>query len=223
MKDLQQINACQMLAMRLVNLNERRSSPFFIHPPAPPSPPSSPHHPQPHSMPVVKTRLTGPSDAAAVAALLFGLLDELWSGNGPDVESLTRTAASVLGDPTVTAALAYVVEDDDGDDNNDDEQQQQKQQKQRHQEPVGVVTINECTAIYAGGKFGEVSELYVCPRMRSRGVAPHLIDVAVELARRRGWKRLEVCAPSQPRWSRSLSFYKRNGFRELGPRLCRDV
>jgi len=155
---------------------------------------------QSSNMPEVKTRLAGPADAQTVASLLFGLLDELWSGKGPDVESLTRTATDVIGDPTVTAALAYV----------DDE-------------PVGVVNINECTAIYAGGKFGEVSELYVCPRMRSQGVAPRLIDVAVAQAQQRGWKRLEVCAPAQPKWSRTLSFYKQNGFRELGPRLCRDI
>ncbi|KAJ6437451.1 acetyltransferase (GNAT) family domain-containing protein [Purpureocillium lavendulum] len=148
----------------------------------------------------VTTRIAEAADAGTVASLVHGLLDELWGGKGPDVEALTRTAATVLGDPGVIAAIAYV----------DDE-------------AVGVLTLNECNAIYAGGKFGEISELYVRPNMRSQGVAPHLVEEALAQARLRGWKRLEVGAPSQPKWSRSLNFYLRNGFREMGPRLCRDI
>lgn len=151
-------------------------------------------------MPKISTRIAGATDASTVAALVHGLLDELWGGGGPDVETLARTAATVIGDPGVIAAIAYA----------DDR-------------PVGVITLNECTAIYAGGKFGEISELYVCPHTRSQGVAPHLIELALSHARLRGWKRLEVGAPRQPKWSRTLNFYLRNGFRELGPRLCRDV
>jgi hypothetical protein len=30
---------------------------------------------------------------------------------------------------------------------------------------------------------------------------------------------LEVGAPDVPRWQRTVDFYKRNGFKEVGPRL----
>lgn len=148
----------------------------------------------------VTVRPATPADAEAVAALVHGLLSELWVGREPSLESVVPTARSVLGDPSVTAALAEV-----------------------GGKPVGVVTINECCAIYAGGKFGEICELFVLPDMRSHGVAPHLVQHARQVARDKGWKRIEVCAPPQPKWARSVSFYERNGFRKLGPRLCLDI
>lgn len=148
----------------------------------------------------ISTRVAELADASTVAGLVHDLLDELWGGNGPDLEALVETAAMVLADAGVIAVVAYA----------DDQ-------------PVGVLTLNECTAIYAGGKFGEISELYVRKDMRSQGVAPHLINTALAHAQARGWRRLEVGAPSQPKWSRTLSFYLRNGFRELGPRLCRNI
>lgn len=87
--------------------------------------------------------------------------------------------------------------------------------------PVGVLMLNECAAIYAGGLFGEITELYVEPALRSRGVAPRLIEAAFALARQRRWKRLEVGAPPQPAWCRTRQFYLREGFIEVGPRLRR--
>ena len=85
------------------------------------------------------------------------------------------------------------------------------------------VMLNECAAIYANGLFGEITELYVEPANRSCGVAPSLISAAVDLGRRKGWTRLEVGAPDQPRWSRTLAFYLEEGFVEVGPRLKRAI
>lgn len=85
--------------------------------------------------------------------------------------------------------------------------------------PVGLVLLNECAAIYAGGKFGEISELYVLPEYRSQGVAAQLLRAAETYAKEQGWKRLEVGAPAQPDWERTLAFYLREGFEEVGPRL----
>jgi len=87
--------------------------------------------------------------------------------------------------------------------------------------PVGVLMLNECAAIYAGGLFGEITELYVEPAVRSRGVGPALIQAAFAFARARNWKRLEVGAPPQPEWARTRQFYLREGFIEVGPRLRR--
>ncbi|ADV14916.1 acetyltransferase [Mesorhizobium australicum WSM2073] len=90
-------------------------------------------------------------------------------------------------------------------------------------EPAGIIVLNECTAIYAGGKFGQISELYVRPEMRSKGIAPCLLEVALQEGRARGWKRLEVGAPAQPKCKRTLDFYLRDGFEEVGPRLRRTI
>ena len=143
-------------------------------------------------------RRLGPKDAPVVAMLLHGLFDELDSGKGPSLASLERTAGDVLASAAIDGILAY----------HDDQ-------------PVGVIMLNECLAIYAGGGFGEITELYVLPAYRSRGVAAKLLEAATEIAREKGWKRFEVGAPGQPAWRRSLEFYIREGFEEVGPRLRR--
>jgi GNAT superfamily N-acetyltransferase len=79
--------------------------------------------------------------------------------------------------------------------------------------------ISESASIYAGGAFGVITELYVTPEKRSAGVAKLLIDAIAGLGRERSWGRVEVGAPHQPAWERSLKFYLRNGFAEVGPRL----
>jgi GNAT superfamily N-acetyltransferase len=84
---------------------------------------------------------------------------------------------------------------------------------------VGLITIAESESIYAGGKMGIIQELYIVPSMRSQKVGKSLIEKAIEYARNRGWKRLEVGAPACPKWSRTKSFYIREGFKEIGPRL----
>ncbi|KXU96455.1 hypothetical protein CR51_22945 [Caballeronia megalochromosomata] len=88
---------------------------------------------------------------------------------------------------------------------------------------IGVLLMTEGTAIYAGGAFGVLTELYVSPTSRSKGVASFLVRKAVEFARQRGWKRMDVGAPHQPKWSRSLKFYLSEGFVEVGPRLRFDL
>ena len=89
--------------------------------------------------------------------------------------------------------------------------------------PVGVILLNECASIYAGGLFGTITELYIAPEHRSRGLAPRLIEATVALARQRGWRRLEVGAPDVPRWQRTVDFYLKEGFVEVGPRLKRII
>ena len=86
-------------------------------------------------------------------------------------------------------------------------------------EAIGLLTLNECAAIYAGGRFGEISEFYVTPGGRSKGIGAKLLDAAREFGILRNWKRLEVGAPDVPRWERTVKFYLNNGFEEVGTRL----
>jgi GNAT superfamily N-acetyltransferase len=87
------------------------------------------------------------------------------------------------------------------------------------EEPIAAITISENAAIYAGGMFGIITELYVIPELRSAGVAKMLINAATSIGRERGWRQIEVGAPHQPAWERSLKFYLRARFVEIGPRL----
>ncbi|MFZ0099806.1 MAG: GNAT family N-acetyltransferase [Gemmobacter sp.] len=134
--------------------------------------------------------------AAIVGGLVHDLIGELSDGQADAPQHYRNTAALVLQLPGVTGALAI-----------------------RAGQPVGVILLNQCAAIYAGGRFGEITELYVVPEARSGGIAAQLVEWAIAQGRAYNWNRLEVGAPQQPRWRRSLDFYLRTGFVEVGPRL----
>ncbi len=87
---------------------------------------------------------------------------------------------------------------------------------------VGVVTVVETLAIYAGGRYGVIDEMYVAPECRGAGVGRLLIEAAKELGRQRGWVRLDVTAPPEKKWERTVKFYEKQGFVFTGPKLrCR--
>ena len=139
-------------------------------------------------------------DAMTVARFVHALLAELSRGEAATIDEVFEITSRVISEADVIAVIACL----DG-------------------QPVGAMTLNECTAIYAGGKFGEISELYVDPNHRSHGIAKLLLNSAQSEAVARGWKRIEVGAPGQPDWQRTLNFYLQNGFDEVGPRLRRLV
>ena len=139
-----------------------------------------------------------PADFERVGCLTFELLDELFPELGYQRDVCVATARTLLANgASVWAFIAT----------------------QPGERDVGVVTLNECSAIYAGGQFGEISELYVAPESRSIGGGAGLIAAAAEFGRERGWPGLEVGAPSVPAWQRTVDFYLSNGFEEVGPRL----
>ncbi len=135
------------------------------------------------------------ADIPALCTLIAALLAELGGEGGPQPSSLEPAAAQVLR----LGGIGFLAE--------------------IKRDPVGALMLSPCAAIYAGGAFGEISELYVTPSHRSSGIAHTLIAAACAEGRRRGWRRLEVGAPAQPAWARSLAFYRREGFAEIGPRL----
>lgn len=89
----------------------------------------------------------------------------------------------------------------------------------RTNEAVGMITIAQATAIYNGGDFGVITELYVDRNIRSNGIGKLLIESAIGFARTMNWKKVEVGAPSKDDWPRTIEFYKKNGFEEKGPKL----
>ena len=152
----------------------------------------------------IELRQAGPEDDGAVGDLVHRLLCELAPEREADFDrdDFQERADRLLRMPDrVWAFLA--LKDGEG--------------------PVGVILLNEGASIYAGGIFGTITELYIAPAYRSQGIAPRLIEAAVGLARQRGWGRLEVGAPDVPRWQRSLDFYLKEGFVEVGPRLKRLI
>ncbi len=146
----------------------------------------------------VVVRQAEPMEFERVGNLIHALLAELFPDGGYKRDGFVETARALLsGNEGVWSFLATTHDDRD----------------------VGVVTINQCAAISSGGRFGEISELYVVPDHRSKGVGALLIDATVGFGRERGWQSIEVGAPSVPAWQRTVDFYLGHGFEEIGPRL----
>ncbi|CDQ20059.1 GNAT family N-acetyltransferase [Halobacillus karajensis] len=89
----------------------------------------------------------------------------------------------------------------------------------KEEECIGMISVHEVTSLYARGSMGIIQELYVRSDMRSDGLGDKLIQAVKEQGFKCGWKIIEVGAPNPEKWSRTVSFYKRMGFEEKGPRL----
>jgi len=130
---------------------------------------------------------------AIVAELLAALFEEV--GHTLTAAEIAIIFAETEADDHHSTLLAL---DDDGD-------------------VVGVLTLAETLSLYAGGYIGVINELYVVPEYRSEGVGKILLDAAKRLAEERDWKRLEVTTPGEE-YAKTLRFYEREGFVEIGPR-----
>lgn len=86
-------------------------------------------------------------------------------------------------------------------------------------EPLGILTLYEGFAIYAGGNYGVIDEMYVVPKHRSQGIGQRLLEAAAEYGRTRHWMRIDVTAPPEPEWQRTLNFYEKAGFVFTGPKM----
>ncbi|MGY4509331.1 GNAT family N-acetyltransferase [Bradyrhizobium sp. USDA 3650] len=147
---------------------------------------------------MVTTREVSNGDATTVTHMVAALLAELEGGQkqgGPDTQLVVDLLAMK---ERVHGFLAFT-----------------------ESRPVGLIMLSESAALFAGGTYGIITELYVVPDQRSSGVAMRLIEAAVGLGTVKGWGQLEVGAPRQPMWSRSpnSALYLKAGFAEIGPRL----
>lgn len=88
---------------------------------------------------------------------------------------------------------------------------------------VGVLTASWQRAIHVPGVYATVQDLWVDEAWRSRGVGAELVEAIASQARSRGVSRLEVGLPRETfaAIASTESFYKRNGFEPLGPRMRR--
>ena len=89
--------------------------------------------------------------------------------------------------------------------------------------PKGLITISEAFAIYNGGDFGVITELYVDRNSRSEGIGKLLLQSVFDFSDSMNWTKVEVGAPNAEEWPRTIEFYKRNGFKQKGPKLRIDI
>jgi GNAT superfamily N-acetyltransferase len=148
----------------------------------------------------MRVDIAQPREVATVLTLVEDLLAEL-GGEGQEFASIQRDKlqADIESDPG-RRFLALLARDESG-------------------TAVGVLTLSESFALYAGGKCGAIAEMYVRPEHRGLGIGARLLETAVVIAEERGWHRLEVTGPADPWDGRAVRFYERLGFRFTGPKL----
>lgn len=61
--------------------------------------------------------------------------------------------------------------------------------------------------------------MYVAPNSRSQGIGQKLITTLIKYAGQRKWQRIDVTAPPEEKWKRTIAFYEREGFVFTGPKL----
>lgn len=130
------------------------------------------------------------SDAQTVVEMVHRLLSELGGFQSFDVAAALSLYKQLLTTERYTAFLA----------------------REPQGKALGVLTLQECSALYVAGQLGWIQELYVAPEARSLGVGHQLLLEAEAYARKRRWHRLEVNTPDAAAWPRTVDFYRREGF-----------
>ncbi len=147
----------------------------------------------------INIALAAPNDFEAVGTLTWELLFELspeWTSQHPKSEFIS-TSIQLLSPGDYFWAFVAKFND----------------------EVIATLNLNQCASIYSGGFFGEITEFYIKPEHRSKGIGKALINSAKHFAAERGWPVLEVGAPPPETWQRTIDFYLENGFSHIGPRL----
>lgn len=83
---------------------------------------------------------------------------------------------------------------------------------------IGFATFYESFALYAGGSYMTVTELFIDPENRSKNYGAKALAWLKEYGRKEGYNRIELTTPPIPEFQRSLDFYLRNGFEITGGR-----
>ncbi|MDQ2629695.1 MAG: GNAT family N-acetyltransferase [Actinomycetota bacterium] len=140
------------------------------------------------------------ADLEAVAIAVESLLAEL-GGRCPARPELEAEARALLEDPEGGSVL---IAEADG-------------------QVVGVLSASWQRAIHVPGIYATIQDLWVDEGWRSRGVGAELVEAIASQARARGVGRLEVGLPRETfaAIASTESFYRRNGFEHLGPRMRR--
>lgn len=143
----------------------------------------------------------GTDDAATVIRLVTELLREL-GAEGRDFAAMDpgTLAAALVSEWARGRFAAFLAHTSDG-------------------VPVGVLTLSVGFALYAGGEYGVIDEMYVRPEHRGAGVGRALLEYARSVGTAESWKHLDVTAPEDDRAEQARGFYESQGFHFVGAKL----
>ncbi|WP_282941339.1 GNAT family N-acetyltransferase [Paenibacillus sp. RC67] len=145
---------------------------------------------------MMEIQLCGEQDCWKVAELYIELMNEIIGSTGGDISVLNPNGAPELCKMLISMGALNIL----------------KAVHKETREIVGFLSMCESSSLYANGHFGIIQELYIRSEYRSHGVGKNLVGAAIEYAKNKGWKRLEVSTPPLPEFERSLAIYQREGF-----------
>jgi GNAT superfamily N-acetyltransferase len=139
-------------------------------------------------------------DLAGVVVAVQELLLEL-GGAPPEASALEATARELIDDRDSGAVLIV----------------------RAGEEIVGMLAASAQLAMHVPGRYALIQDLWVQSAWRSRSIGADLMTALVELARERGFSRIEVGLPREsfPGIAATEAFYRDNDFQPLGPRMRR--
>ncbi len=139
-------------------------------------------------------------DAETIATAVRELLSEL-DGTPSAVPGMEGAARTLIESPWAGAVL--VAQADDG--------------------LVGMLAASWQMAIHVPGAYALIQDLWVDPAWRGREIGSSLLAALFELAREKGFERVEVGLPRESfsQFAATEAFYLGNGFEPNGPRMRR--
>ena len=82
---------------------------------------------------------------------------------------------------------------------------------------IGFISLYESYSLFGRGNYGIINETWVERNWRNHSVGSALLERAVSHGRAKGWKRIDVTAPSNSEQARR--FYEKTGFTMSGFKL----
>jgi GNAT superfamily N-acetyltransferase len=147
-----------------------------------------------------RVRPAGHGDVEVVAVAVRELLAEL-DGTPAPLPAMQAAVRTLIDSPWLGAVL--VAEADGG--------------------LVGTLAASWQIAIHVPGSYALIQDLWVDPAWRGRDIGGGLLAALFELARSKGFERVEVGLPRESfaRFATTEAFYLGNGFAPNGPRMRR--
>ena len=143
-----------------------------------------------------------PDEAETVATLLIEFRD-WWGYSGPADDSFHRNVGDLIADPLTDFLL--VAQEEGG-------------------EAVGVAQLRYRLGVWRDGDDAWLEDVYVRGEAQGKGLGRSLTEAAVELARKRGAKRIQLDVEEENETARAV--YDKAGFGVKGKRalfLQRDL
>ena len=146
----------------------------------------------------MEIRFATQNDAQTVSGMLKALGDEMAERAGAVVNTDRDSIEKLFGENLDTKFHALILEDGG--------------------RAIGFATFYESFALYAGGSYMTVTELFIESASRSKGYGAQALEWLREYGKRAGYSRIELTTPPVPEFQRSLDFYLQNGFEVTGGR-----